>query len=266
MNSKNSLAVTSRPPTTHRGRHLPKIVALLSAVLMAFGCADGTHPSIVGPDRPPTLESQAGILRQVYSDQLTDLMDSGTDLTDEEAVLDRTLLFYEAQFGSESRDYEQIRDAVQQRRASTGASNLTFAGTPLQQFVLQVTRQADQAQTYGEFQSALGQFEREVLASPAPRADRQAELSYLVLLDETLRALATHPLGSSNLDHMGVATTAATAGAFSFWRCAAGVVGGAILGGFTGAGGGSVIPALGTAAGGVIGAVAGGLVGAATSC
>ncbi|MFL5901593.1 MAG: hypothetical protein ACJ75S_10405, partial [Solirubrobacterales bacterium] len=52
----------------------------------------------------------------------------------------------------------------------------------------------------------------------------------------------------------------------SWWKCAAGVAGGAILGGLTGAAAGSVLPGLGTTAGGIIGAIGGGLAGAGSSC
>jgi hypothetical protein len=45
------------------------------------------------------------------------------------------------------------------------------------------------------------------------------------------------------------------------WKCFAAIAGGAIGGGLAGAGAGSVIPGVGTAAGGIIGAIGGGLVG-----
>ena len=50
------------------------------------------------------------------------------------------------------------------------------------------------------------------------------------------------------------------------WQCAAGIVGGAIVGGLGGAAAGSVVPWLGTIAGGIWGIVGGGLSGAAATC
>lgn len=50
------------------------------------------------------------------------------------------------------------------------------------------------------------------------------------------------------------------------WRCLAGVTGMTITGILGGAAAGSVIPLLGTTAGGVWGGIAGGLTGAATFC
>ncbi len=50
------------------------------------------------------------------------------------------------------------------------------------------------------------------------------------------------------------------------WQCAAGIVGGAIIGGLGGAAAGSAVPFLGTVAGGIWGIVGGGLSGAAASC
>ena len=56
----------------------------------------------------------------------------------------------------------------------------------------------------------------------------------------------------------------------SWWdrwgKCAAGILGNAMLGGLTGAAAASVVPGLGTVAGAVIGAVGSGLVGARSSC
>ena len=50
------------------------------------------------------------------------------------------------------------------------------------------------------------------------------------------------------------------------WKCAAGTLGGAILGGLAGAAAGSVVPVLGTFWGGVAGIVGGALSGGAASC
>ena len=52
----------------------------------------------------------------------------------------------------------------------------------------------------------------------------------------------------------------------SWGKCAAGIVGGAIIGGLTGAAAASVIPGLGTTAGCIIGGIGGGLSGAAAAC
>jgi len=52
----------------------------------------------------------------------------------------------------------------------------------------------------------------------------------------------------------------------SWGKCAAGIIGGAGLGGLTGAAAASVIPGIGTVAGGVIGGISGALTGAATAC
>lgn len=49
-------------------------------------------------------------------------------------------------------------------------------------------------------------------------------------------------------------------------NCAAGILGGAILGGLTGAAAGSVVPFLGTTAGGIWGIIGGGLSGGAAAC
>ncbi len=49
-------------------------------------------------------------------------------------------------------------------------------------------------------------------------------------------------------------------------RCAAGIVGGALLGGLEGASAGSVVPVIGTVGGGIIGIIGGGLVGGAAAC
>lgn len=49
-------------------------------------------------------------------------------------------------------------------------------------------------------------------------------------------------------------------------QCVLGTVGGAGMGGLTGAAAGSAVPAIGTLAGGVAGAIFGGAVGAAASC
>ncbi|MEH6792982.1 MAG: hypothetical protein V7694_02510 [Rhodococcus sp. (in: high G+C Gram-positive bacteria)] len=51
-----------------------------------------------------------------------------------------------------------------------------------------------------------------------------------------------------------------------FFQCALGTVGGAGLGGLTGAGVGSTVPVLGTGVGGIIGGVSGAATGAAASC
>lgn len=49
-------------------------------------------------------------------------------------------------------------------------------------------------------------------------------------------------------------------------KCAAGTIGGVLTGGLAGAGVGSVVPIIGTTAGGIVGAIGGGLTGAAASC
>ena len=49
-------------------------------------------------------------------------------------------------------------------------------------------------------------------------------------------------------------------------KCAAGILGGAGLGALDGAAAGSILPGLGTVAGGIIGGIAGGLVGGAAAC
>ncbi|HEK22317.1 MULTISPECIES: hypothetical protein [unclassified Mucilaginibacter] len=56
-------------------------------------------------------------------------------------------------------------------------------------------------------------------------------------------------------------------GWWSSWgKCAAGIVGGAGIGGLGGAAAGSAVPVLGTGAGAVVGVIAGGLSGAAAAC
>jgi len=52
----------------------------------------------------------------------------------------------------------------------------------------------------------------------------------------------------------------------SWGKCAAGIVGGGILGGLAGGAAGSVIPILGTTAGGIVGIIGGGLTGASQAC
>ena len=52
----------------------------------------------------------------------------------------------------------------------------------------------------------------------------------------------------------------------SWGKCAAGILGGTGTGGLAGAGIGSVVPGLGTAAGAVIGGISGGLTGAVAAC
>ncbi len=259
-----TVGISRRLDARRAARHLLGAFFMVLFAFLIVGC--GSESILAPGSDQATLEIQARTLRRVYSAQLADLMSSGADLTDEAAVLDRTVTFYASEFGGESRDFALIEGAVRQRRADTVAPKGLLVDTPLQRLVGRVNEAADRAQTLTEFHDALEQFQGEVLSSADARADRQAELSYLVLLDETLRVLSTARGGSPASLPVGMSMTTASSEMFSFWRCAAGVVGGAILGGFTGAGGGSVIPALGTAAGGVIGAVAEGLVGAATSC
>lgn len=55
-------------------------------------------------------------------------------------------------------------------------------------------------------------------------------------------------------------------GGVDWGKCIAGTAGSGILGFFAGAGGGSVVPVVGTATGAVLGTVGGVLTGAATFC
>ena len=245
-----------------RSWQLSLAVILASAGIIFGSFACGSSPDPMGPSDTETsqVEGNAETLRVVYVENLEYLRDNHIHFDDENAVLNSTLSFYEKKFGEDSSAYRSIAAAaIEFNESSRMLQDHSKYSKNLQAIVQRVNDARNQAPDLEHFLNQLQDLQKTVLSSSWTNPDKTSSISYLILLEETMRYLGqdqSQELLSSQF----------TTEAFSFWRCAAGVVGGAILGGLTGAAAGSVIPAIGTTAGGVWGAIGGGLTGAAAAC
>jgi len=127
-----------------------------------------------------------------------------------------------------------------------------------------------ESKSFESFKGYVSQKREEILTSDWNKQEKVNSLSYLVLLEQSLGFM------KANQDLVPIAATKSSSplhepqkeeGWWSSWgKCVAGTTGGAIMGGLTGAGVGSTVPAIGTGTGAAVGAVGGGLSGAAASC
>jgi hypothetical protein len=227
--------------------------------IQAAGCGTAV-PTKPNEAEPTSVEENATTLRAVYADQLDYLLKRDAPLNDHDAMLQLTLDYYAERFGRNSTQYSTVATAVTSYSQVAVPSRIQQAGpASLRGLVQRVNLAVETVATLPQFLEKLGSLQQEVLVGSLDDADKQLAMSYLILFEESMRAL-----GQLRADGLAMQTLGVEA--FSFWRCAAGVIGGAVLGGLNGAAAGSVIPGVGTTAGGVVGAVAGGLVGASASC
>ena len=239
---------------------LAVILASMGIIFGSFACGSSPDPMGSGDAETSQVEGNAETLRAVYVENLEYLRDNHISFDDEDAVLNATLRFYEVKFGQDSSAYRSIAAAAVEFDGSSGMlQDYSWYSKNLQAIVERVDDARNQAPGLEQFLNQLQELQKDVLSSSWTNTDKTTSISYLILLEETMRYLGQD-------QGQQFSSSQFTAAAFSFWRCAAGVVGGAILGGLTGAAAGSVIPAIGTTAGGVWGAIGGGLTGAAAAC
>jgi len=98
----------------------------------------------------------------------------------------------------------------------------------------------------------------EIEASNLKDDEKDLLLQYIVIYKASITFMG---------NNQDLISTDQKAGWWSSWgKCAASIVGGAAIGGLGGAAAGSVVPGIGTVAGGIVGVIGGGLSGAGAGC
>lgn len=192
-----------------------------------------------------------------------------------DGVLAQSVEFYAVRFGRESETFRAISAAAVRGKGVHTAVRMDAAPIPLsapvQSVVNNVAQLVRTSRNYREFREGLDRLQAAVLVESWSESDKGTALSYLILLGETMDFAVEHRSALVQISALrqslrGDLIPSDGEMYDGWWKCVAGVTGGAILGGLTGAAAGSVIPALGTTAGGVVGAIGGALAGAGSAC
>jgi hypothetical protein len=219
----------------------------------------------VQPLAAQDLTQEADFIRQYCQAQFAYLGD--TPLEDQEAVMGAVFAFQSEVVGAASANElcEQFSQRVATPPDAVDIEEFLEAWPLLRSTIEQTEAAADRHDDLASFLDELQVLQQEAITGAGDPEQRLMALNYLVVLEETMRFVGSRRIGDGP-DSIE---------ALSYrWKCAFGVIGGAITGGLGGAffGGmaASVVPAIGTAtgaiAGGILGAIGGGLTGAATFC
>ena len=227
----------------------PTVLGLSLAIGLA-GCGHISETTTPDKTQPGSVQGSADLLRSGLTEYFDYVQNQHISTDNRQNIEGSTLDFMAWRYGDQSVEYANAlavltASAITQPRQPSADDISAYFGTVVQQADVALARASNPA----DYLRRLRTLETEVLDSGEPSSEQVTALSYLVVLEET----TGHVFQLQDADKFS-------------WKCAASVVGGAILGGFTGAGGGSVIPVIGTGVGGAIGVVAGGLLGWASGC
>jgi hypothetical protein len=172
------------------------------------------------------------------------------------------LIFFEernlSDFELHNHEIYTLRELVENRSIPNGKSYLD----PFEQALFEAIYESE---SFIDFAKKLEQIRFSVNGSDVVKNGRTAYSKFersemLAVIDGVY---TTGSISNDLILRSGVASN----GWWESWgRCAAGVAGGALVGGLGGGAAGSVIPGIGTTAGLILGTIGGGLSGAAASC
>lgn len=256
-----------------------KMMATWITPLVVLGILSGCDGSNVLQPRASHAARDAETLRTVYRANMqylgASLSQRDLSVASRDGLLAQSVEFYALQFGRGSETFRAISTAANHATSPRSAARMDVASIPLSAPVRSVVNNVSElvgtSRSYREFRDGLDRLEAAVLSENWSETDKGTALSYLVLLGETMDFAVEHRSAlvqmSAQRQSLGGDLVPSDGEMYDgWWKCLAGVTGGAILGGLTGAAAGSVLPALGTTAGGVIGAIGGALAGAGSSC
>lgn len=228
---------------------------MLSVVFMVSGCDTATDTS------SDSVAQANADLRALYSAQYDYLGSVGQAdedfFADPDQMLQATTEFYAGRFGEQSTAVAGLRSAINDRTSDTQTARTEGPSENLVRTAERVETALGDSKSLEEFQTALSTIEESIVSGLGTDSDKVEALNYVVSLSETM----------TFMDENGLLTASENARGIN-WRCVGGIASGAVLGGFTGAGRGAVIP-LGPysiTAGAVVGAIAGGVAGGVSAC
>ncbi|MGB3542760.1 hypothetical protein [Rubrivirga sp.] len=171
-----------------------------------------------------------------------------------EVILAGTRQFYADQFGPSSDEYSLYASALESQ-PTTGARLAANSGDEVPEAVADVAQDVESlingSDTFVAFMDGLADLYTQTEGSDLSSSDREMALAYIAVVQESM-AYLDQQNGYSDAAAMEYARIRG-------WRCAAGILGSAALGGLGGFGAAGPI-------GATIGAIGGGLVGTAEFC